>query len=272
MAQKKISELAALNTLTDDDLVVVVNDPLGTPVTYKMTVANLKVAILGTDHNADGTHKAAVYDPGEIKETIRSVAPAGWLLCTGSGAAKTIGDATSGADYAGAQYQTLFGIIQTEGWATPTNTWALHGKIALPDFRDLVRVGVSGTKALAAVGGLATVTLSAAQSGISSHTHGASSGIESATHSHNDGGHAHTVRGTSGYWYTLRSGLDGSWGGSNQQATGDTMASQTGYANLGTQTANHTHAITVNNVADSAASQAHENMPPYKCTNVIIKY
>jgi len=38
---KKISELTALTSISGDDLLVIVDDPSGTPVTKKVTVANL---------------------------------------------------------------------------------------------------------------------------------------------------------------------------------------------------------------------------------------
>jgi hypothetical protein len=43
MADKalKISELGAITNPTGDDILVIVNDPTGTPVTKKVTVANL---------------------------------------------------------------------------------------------------------------------------------------------------------------------------------------------------------------------------------------
>lgn len=41
MADQKISELTALTSATDDDLLAIVDDPAGTPVTKKITVANL---------------------------------------------------------------------------------------------------------------------------------------------------------------------------------------------------------------------------------------
>jgi len=43
MADKalKISELTALTTISGDDLLVIVDDPSGTPTTKKVTVANL---------------------------------------------------------------------------------------------------------------------------------------------------------------------------------------------------------------------------------------
>lgn len=38
---KKISELAALTTPSGEDFIVIVDDPSGTPITKKVTVANL---------------------------------------------------------------------------------------------------------------------------------------------------------------------------------------------------------------------------------------
>lgn len=42
MADKKITALTAVTTLTDDDLFVVVDDPSGTATTKKITAANVK--------------------------------------------------------------------------------------------------------------------------------------------------------------------------------------------------------------------------------------
>lgn len=41
MADKKVSELTAITNLSGDDLLLVVNDPLGTPASRKITVSNL---------------------------------------------------------------------------------------------------------------------------------------------------------------------------------------------------------------------------------------
>lgn len=48
MADKKITELTALTTLSNDDLLVVVDDPSGTPVTKKITASNLKAGLAPT--------------------------------------------------------------------------------------------------------------------------------------------------------------------------------------------------------------------------------
>jgi hypothetical protein len=41
MADKKVSELTAITNVSGDDLLLVVNDPLGTPASRKITVSNL---------------------------------------------------------------------------------------------------------------------------------------------------------------------------------------------------------------------------------------
>ena len=47
MADVKISELTAATAATSDDLVVIVDDPSGTPVTKKLTIAELATAVAG---------------------------------------------------------------------------------------------------------------------------------------------------------------------------------------------------------------------------------
>ena len=47
MADVKISELTAAGSATSDDLVVIVDDPAGTPSTMKLTIAELAAAVSG---------------------------------------------------------------------------------------------------------------------------------------------------------------------------------------------------------------------------------
>src|SRR5262245_20217952 len=46
MADTKISSLTALSTPSDDDLFAVVDDPTGSPVTKKVSLTNLRAALL----------------------------------------------------------------------------------------------------------------------------------------------------------------------------------------------------------------------------------
>ena len=45
MADKKVSALSALASITSDDLFLVVNDPQGTPASYKVSVKNLFASV-----------------------------------------------------------------------------------------------------------------------------------------------------------------------------------------------------------------------------------
>jgi hypothetical protein len=53
MADKKVSALAAITNLSQDDLLLVVDDPAGTPTSRKVTVGNLfgNVAVTTTHKN-----------------------------------------------------------------------------------------------------------------------------------------------------------------------------------------------------------------------------
>lgn len=88
MADSKITALTALTDASSDDLLPIVDDPAGTPVTKKITVANFKKAVafrayITSDHNftADDFTKinfdAETYDYGSNFDTSnkRFVAP-----------------------------------------------------------------------------------------------------------------------------------------------------------------------------------------------------
>jgi len=49
MADQKITALTAITTLTNDDLIPVVNDPAGTPVTNSITVGSVKTVLTPVD-------------------------------------------------------------------------------------------------------------------------------------------------------------------------------------------------------------------------------
>lgn len=74
MANTKISALSADTGPTDDDLVVTVNDPGGTPATKKCTVANFKKQNVSTktaDYTATSADDAIFFDlSGGIAKTL----------------------------------------------------------------------------------------------------------------------------------------------------------------------------------------------------------
>jgi len=49
MSDEKITQLTAITTLTNDDLIPVVNDPAGTPVTNSITVGSVKTVLTPVD-------------------------------------------------------------------------------------------------------------------------------------------------------------------------------------------------------------------------------
>lgn len=64
MADKKVSQLDALTTVTSDDLLLVVNDPNGTPASRKVTVANFFGSV-----DTEVTHKDRVNFQGNTIHT-----------------------------------------------------------------------------------------------------------------------------------------------------------------------------------------------------------
>lgn len=146
---------------------------------------------------------------GEIRMYTAATAPSGWLLCDGS----TIGNASSGATHAHANYSQLFEVVRgTSGTPLYGNTgseaFASNNTVKLPDFKGRSPIGVgqqtnvkwnssasayttSGTTfALSASGGFEEHKLTTAQ--ISAHNHTASSATDTAVI--NDPGHRHGVQ------------------------------------------------------------------------------
>lgn len=110
---------------------------------------------------------ATLIPAGTVQLTATAAAPSGWLLCQGQSLLR-------------ADYPDLFSAIGTAfGSVDGTH-------FTLPDLRDRVPVGISGTKTRGATGGAATVTLTGQQSGIKAHSHGVAitTGTESADHTH----------------------------------------------------------------------------------------
>jgi len=204
---------------------------------------------------------------------------------------------------------------------------ALIGSYTLPDLRTRFPVGAGGRYAVGATGGVASVTLTADQSGAGTHAHAVTVSIGSTVHTHDwpaltvmsgwvnqnhqhigdpgavglgGGGHEHGV--------VVREGYDPASGNEGNQVdthpTAQPGDKQVGYTNGGGghehyydigafwsygMDTNHDHWVdepeltsgapsntpgTSGNVGTStpvAASQAHENRPPYIAMRFIIK-
>ena len=60
MADKKVTELSAITNLSGDDLLLVVNDPSGTPTSNKVTVTNLFANVVpNVVHKGTVTNRAS---------------------------------------------------------------------------------------------------------------------------------------------------------------------------------------------------------------------
>lgn len=189
---------------------------------------------------------------GAILPFAGSSAPSNYLLC-------------NGGTFSSIDYPALATVLGDTYGVHSSNTYYL------PDLRQRVPVGKNtGTFAtLGGTGGTETVTLTGAQSGIASHNHG----ISDPGHNHTQNQHRHTtttnvaaeataIGGYSAGAMTMFFGTDR---GSTTQNR-ETAMQYTTATNIA-----NTTGITVSNVAEQSASQAHNNLQPYIVVNYIIK-
>jgi prepilin-type N-terminal cleavage/methylation domain-containing protein len=150
---------------------------------------------------------------GTVVSFIGNVAPDGWLLCNGQ--------STSG-------HTALAALVGAN----------------VPNLNDRFIVGAGTTYTVGNTGGVDSVLLTGAQSGLLSHTHTV-----------NDNGHSHTGHISQACGY----------GGLNINGKAY-YGCVTGYP-----TSNNTTGITINNNTAQNASESHENRPPYYALTYIIK-
>jgi microcystin-dependent protein len=183
---------------------------------------------------------------GSIIQWGGATAPANWLLCDGSAVSRTT-------------YASLFSAIgSTYGSGDGSTTFNL------PDLRGRVPVGRNGGSfgSLGSTGGVESVTLTAAQSGLPAHNHTQNS----HTHIQDAHGHAWTGQNSSlnnngqagNYPFKIAQDLQTQWTGT----TGN--ISTTVATNQATTATNNP-----NTAADATAS--HTNVQPYQVVNYIIK-
>ena len=85
MADKKVSELSAITNLSGDDLLLVVNDPTGTPTSKKVTVDNLFANVVSdTTHKGIVTHNANTVFVGNKMTVGANATFSGTLTVSGS--------------------------------------------------------------------------------------------------------------------------------------------------------------------------------------------
>jgi microcystin-dependent protein len=211
---------------------------------------------------------------GSISMFGGAAAPANWLICDGTSYPTA------------APYAALFAAIGTKFGSVD----ASHFNV--PNLKDTFPIGASATRALAAIGGLATVTLDATM--IPAHTHTATQAAHShtatqAAHSHSASQDAHTHNvSQDAHSHTLQSALGSGSGLTNGGAsfslgTITTSTAQPAVHIDTQQPAVHIDtqqpaitvvaqqpAITV--AANTGGGAAHNNMPPYLSVNFIIKF
>ena len=165
----------------------------------------------------------------------------------------------------------LGGIIMWSGSVVPSGWSLCDGSHGTPNLRDKFIMGAGNTYTIGAQGGETNHTLSANE--MPSHDHSASSGNENAMHTHTDTGHGHGVNQAITSAYTTQGPLN--WGaryGAPEIAINQTgnvgVSIQIGSANIGTQSANHTHTVTVN---ANGGGAAHNTLPPYYALAFIMK-
>jgi hypothetical protein len=85
MADKKVSELSAITNASGDDLLLVVNDPSGTPTSNKLTINNLFANVVPTTtHKGRVTFRANTNYTGTKATFAANVTVSGTLNVTGS--------------------------------------------------------------------------------------------------------------------------------------------------------------------------------------------
>jgi microcystin-dependent protein len=131
------------------------------------------------------------------------------------------------------------------------------GKITIPDMRDVFPVG-AGANAVLATGGAAAVQLTDRQSGVRAHNHGGLTAPRDRSQNH---GHPPTDAGGYFQLYSAAGGVV-AYNGTGEARPGVT---QTGAVDP----ADHLHGIATEGA--QWALDAHENRPPYRAVNFIIR-
>jgi microcystin-dependent protein len=222
---------------------------------------------------------------GQFKELpLGSVGPPGPTGTTGP----------TGADAGGPPAGSIMAYVGTTaptGWHFCDGT--AHGSAALeamigtltPDLRDRFVVGVSASKATLSTGGAATVTLTAAESGLPSHTHTAT---DAHIHSFNPSStasasalstHTHPITGYA-FGLVLDAFPKGADGGDNNyhrvtshsDASNSTTSAHTHAVNIPSATSVATSpAVTIDAAGAANATAAHENLPPFYALAYVIR-
>jgi microcystin-dependent protein len=120
---------------------------------------------------------ASAYAIGDLTATMEASAQSGWLVCEG----ETISDTGDGGDYAGPEYETLFGILKDVAPNAGTEVWGTD-TVTLPDLRRASLSGMNGSgtgvlgNGIGASGGTETHALVTSEMPAHTHTYDRQSG------------------------------------------------------------------------------------------------
>ena len=183
-----------------------------------------------------------LYPIGGMIEYGGDTAPTGWMICDGTAISRIT-------------YANLYAVIGIK-YGVGDNSTTFN----IPDYRDRVSVGKSGTRALGLTGGAETTAHGHTVNG---HTH------TTPNHAHTLGGHTHVVSGTT----TGPSSTFGAGGGGTTTADG----SHTHNTNFSSQApngdaTNTSGSGTSGSTAPGTDSQTLSTLQPFAVANKIIKY
>jgi len=188
--------------------------------------------------------------PGTAKVHFGTAAPTGYAFLFGQAISRTT-------------YPKLFSAYgTTHGVGDGSTTFNLPDVRGRAVFGDDNMGGTAANRITSGVSGINGTVVGATGGSEALHGHAHTqqgtftSGTESANHTHTDSGHAHNVV-TPGGGGSLRLVNDSSGTGGIAGGLIDT-----GYANLGTQSANHTHNTTISGNTTTVGSGSSQNMPP----------
>ena len=261
-------------TTTANSFATTIGD--GKVTTSKVADAAITQAKLGTDVQLVPTGAMMPF------VGIEAVCPTGWIVSTG----QTLGDSSSGASKAGAQYEALFtmlwnsfsntvlpildsaGATSTRG-ANAAADFAVHKRLPTPDMRGRTVFGVDNMGGVTANRMAADTSVNAVR-----HTLGATGGgdtvaltaTQTPDHSHGPGNLTATSNGN--HTHTVPNGND----------TGGTVLKVSGFTETAGATSTssdgaHTHTLSgITGSPSSGSGDAHNNMPPAILLNWIVKY
>lgn len=211
--------------------------------------SDLSIALAALEAKVNALEKTGQWWPGMIAWTADSVAPSGFLIADGSA-------------FDTDRYAALAVICPT-GF--------------LPDLRDKFAIGAGATYTVLATGGAATVTLTAAQSGVPAHAHPAGTTGAGSAHSHTQGStgagspHSHAPGAGTNYVTLVAGGA--SLPAGTTVGTPATTAAESAHTHTNPATATeaaHTHSFTTPNSVAANAAASHSVLNPYVALTPLI--